>query len=640
MKPSPSPSKSLQSFAEIALVFAVFALFGGWPIPDSNEPHYIGKAIHFWNPDWIPNDDFLQSKDAHWTFYATFGWLSFVCSPYGMAWVGRTVTWGLLAWSWRRLSRAVIPIRWMAVPTALVLASYVQNFHMAGEWLLGGVEGKSFAFPFVFFGLEAMIRGRWHRTWIFLGIASAFHVLLGGWSVLVAGMVWVTTGGWQQLLFPSPTCGGGLGSGHHTLWGRYHPPYPSPPLPMGGEGKAKLLFSKNTFSCLPWGLFVGGMISLLGLVPALLLDHGTPPEIVREAHQVYVFERVSHHLIPYLFPWTFVARFLALTGIWVFMCRFSAKNSRQKRFDAFVWGSLLLAALGFALAFMLRDNRTLAAELLRFYWFRLSDIAVPMGVAVGGSWRFLHALREVRKNVTPLEWPQLSAWLVLLGLPFCLFLLLDRLLFFNRLYVTDVQAEPALPWALTILICRGVCNRRLQLVGRRTIMVLLLYGLLLVYAPILALSEVGDARTYRAFSRVEPGNPFTAHYWIDACHWIAQNTPKNAKFWVPKEGTTFKWHSGRSDVGTWKDVPQDAVGLLQWRDMMRDLHYYRDENGEFKEDRSLTILLWWKTPEEVEMLRQKYAFDYILCTKYPELPRLTNFSVVYENEVYRIYVAK
>ena len=172
--------RTLQTCVEIALIFAVFAVFGGWPIPDSNEAHYIGKAIHFWNPDWIPNDDFLQSKDAHWTFYVTFGWLSFFCSPYWMAWLGRAVTWLLLAWSWRRLSYALLPIRWLAIPTALVLACYVDTFHMAGEWIVGGVEGKSFAFPFVFFGLEAMIRGRWHRTWIFLGIASAFHVLVGG----------------------------------------------------------------------------------------------------------------------------------------------------------------------------------------------------------------------------------------------------------------------------------------------------------------------------------------------------------------------------------------------------------------------------------------------------------------------------
>ncbi len=106
---------------------------------------------------------------------------------------------------------------------------------------------------------------------------------------------------------------------------------------------------------------------------------------------------------------------------------------------------------------------------------------------------------------------------------------------------------------------------------------------------------------------------------------------------MPKEGTTFKWHALRSDVGTWKDVPQDAAGLLRWRDMMNDLHFYRDERGNILKDRSLTVLLWWKTPEEIEKLRQKYGFDHVLCAKYPELPQLKNFEIVYENEVYRVY---
>ena len=41
-----------QTLAEIALVFAVFFVQGAWPAPDVNEPNYLGKAIHFWNPAW------------------------------------------------------------------------------------------------------------------------------------------------------------------------------------------------------------------------------------------------------------------------------------------------------------------------------------------------------------------------------------------------------------------------------------------------------------------------------------------------------------------------------------------------------------------------------------------------------------
>ncbi len=62
--------------AEIALVFAVFFVQGAWPVPEVNEPNYLGKAIHFWNPAWAPHDFFLRTADTHWVFYFTFGWLS------------------------------------------------------------------------------------------------------------------------------------------------------------------------------------------------------------------------------------------------------------------------------------------------------------------------------------------------------------------------------------------------------------------------------------------------------------------------------------------------------------------------------------------------------------------------------------
>ena len=62
--------------AEIALVFAVFFVEGAWPVPEVNEPNYLGKAIHFWDPAWAQNDFFLGTADTHWVFYFTFGWLS------------------------------------------------------------------------------------------------------------------------------------------------------------------------------------------------------------------------------------------------------------------------------------------------------------------------------------------------------------------------------------------------------------------------------------------------------------------------------------------------------------------------------------------------------------------------------------
>src|SRR5512136_1211677 len=92
------------SLVEIALIFAVIAIQGAWPVPDVNEPYYLGKAIHYWSGDWGAGDFFVESADTHAVFYFTFGWLSLWLSPAGLAWCGRLLTWALLAWSWQRLS--------------------------------------------------------------------------------------------------------------------------------------------------------------------------------------------------------------------------------------------------------------------------------------------------------------------------------------------------------------------------------------------------------------------------------------------------------------------------------------------------------------------------------------------------------
>ncbi|MBO7679808.1 MAG: hypothetical protein J6S75_09080, partial [Thermoguttaceae bacterium] len=37
---------------EVLAIFALFVLYGAYPVPDVNEQYYIGKAIHFWNADY------------------------------------------------------------------------------------------------------------------------------------------------------------------------------------------------------------------------------------------------------------------------------------------------------------------------------------------------------------------------------------------------------------------------------------------------------------------------------------------------------------------------------------------------------------------------------------------------------------
>jgi hypothetical protein len=331
---------TLLAAAEVTLIFLLFFIHAGWQPPDVNEAHYLAKAKHFWNPDWCPGDFFLESADAHRVFYYTFGWLTRFFSLAGTAWIGRLVTWGLLAAGWRRLSFAVIPKPLFSVLTASLFLCFLSRCHMAGEWVVGGVEAKGMAYVLTFFALAELVYGRWNWCFLLLGAASAFHALVGGWSVIAAGGVWILSPGERPKLT----------------------------------------------SILP-GLILGGLLALPGLLPVLALNRGADPAVVRQAAQIYVFERLDHHLLLQGFkPW-FIGRFLVTAGVWLNLCWFLPGESGTRRLWRFVLCGVMIAIVGGLIEAATSWNPGIAASWMRFYWYRLADVAVPLGLAMAvGAW--------------------------------------------------------------------------------------------------------------------------------------------------------------------------------------------------------------------------------------------------------------
>ncbi len=502
--------------AEILLVFAVFFIQGARPVPDVNEPYYLGKAIHYWNPSWARGDFFLGSKDTHEVFYYTFGWLSLWLKPLALAWFGRVLTWGLLAWAWRRLSFALLPRRWCSILTAAVLVCLIEHCHMAGEWVVGGVEAKGFAFVLVFLGLEALVRDRFNRAWLLLGAASAFHVLVGGWSVVAAGLAWL-------------------------MVGKDRPPLRS-----------------------MWPAVLGGfLLSLPGLIPALTLNWGTDAETVQLANRIYVYGRLAHHLDPAQIPVGFVVRFVLLCLLWLLLCFSSPTEAPWRRLRGFVAGAVLIALAGGAICWLSFYAQDLGAGLLRLYWFRLADVAVPMGVALQGV---CFALRRV----------------------------------------------PSRPAVAQRALAIGILVAGVHL------------GVHLVRLPVPT-----PPRAYKMHADRLPGERLDFYAdWRDACTWIGRpgNVPANARFLTPMMSHTFKWYAARAEVSNWKEIPQDAVAIVEWRQRLEDLQL----TGRKKpEDESLANL----GAERLMKLGQEYGADYVITVAQPRL----DLEVLYENRSYIIY---
>jgi hypothetical protein len=63
-----------------------------------------------------------------------------------------------------------------------------------------------------------------------------------------------------------------------------------------------------------------------------------------------------------------------------------------------------------------------------------------------------------------------------------------------------------------------------------------------------------------------------ADAWRSVCHWAAYSTPPGTIFITPKSSNSFKWYSGRDEVATWKDMPQDVRSLLDWYRRLNELY--------------------------------------------------------------------
>jgi hypothetical protein len=139
----------------------------------------------------------------------------------------------------------------------------------------------------------------------------------------------------------------------------------------------------------------------------------------------------------------------------------------------------------------------LAAQLLRYYWFRQADVVVPLAVAIGA----VTALGDRRRT----------------------------------------------PMRMSLVIAVGAALAAWHLIA------------------------VAADRVRR------PLPPATVKLddltsWQGACTWIRENAPADAVCLVPRNAQSFKWYAHRADVVNWKDVPQDAAGVVEWRRRLHDIY--------------------------------------------------------------------
>ena len=340
---------------EVALIVICFAAITGQVAPNVNESHYLTKAKHFWNPSFCPSDIFLTSSFSHLAFYVTTGWLTLIVSLSSYAWIGRIASWTLIAIGWRRVCRQLFNVPMLSVLTAVFFVILNQRFHLAGEWVVGGFEAKGIAYGCVLLAISFLFQRRWDWVWPLLGVASMYHVLVGGWSTIAAGACFVST--------KVPR---------------------APHEPLTADDFLKLLRRQLA------PLLIGFTFALIGILPPLMTS--VSPQLQQQSNAIYVSQRISHHLNFASFPVAHISRFAVLVFVWWYFSRWIIKatcdtviQSRLKLLRIFTVTTLGISFAGLVLSGIAEqggEEATFANQYLRFYLFRLSDFSVPAALAL------------------------------------------------------------------------------------------------------------------------------------------------------------------------------------------------------------------------------------------------------------------
>lgn len=370
--------RTSQSWLMPFAVWASFFLYGAIaaPVPGVNEPHYLCKSKHFWQPTWCARDFFLASPNAHTVFYATVGSLTRVLTLDQSAWIGRLLACALLTWGWIHCLSRILLTRWAPLWAAWIYLAISVCGNFSGEWLVGGVEGKVFAYALLMLAFGDLLLGRTKRAAVFAGGGISFHPVVGVWSLLAFAAAHFLT----HLLDHRRS---NLAAIRINVSGDGQ----SVSTQTQSPGRTPLAIGLcRSFD--PVALILLVVCSLPGMVPVFkLLTESVPEQTKFAAAYLQVFYRLPHHLDPMVFPGRAYCGYAVLIAIWVSSFFWGGRTNSKRSFDRVVFWSIVIAVAGIAVGFGPRPLATMPyyrtrIQLLKFYPFRLADLLVPIAVAI------------------------------------------------------------------------------------------------------------------------------------------------------------------------------------------------------------------------------------------------------------------
>ena len=287
-----------------------------------NENVVLAEARHFGDPSWIPNDWFLNQHIGYRLLFNTiFGYTARFLPLHLLSISGRILIYFIFSIIVDKAART-LKIHVLFIIPSMLLFILFQSL-VAREWMLGGLETKSFAYACALGALIALAHRRYKPMFLLTGLAASFHILVGIYSAFSLGVAILTLKeqreNFRQIIISSP-------------------------------------------------------LALITAIPALYaifqyLGDSATVDSVRAA-AIYVIKRNPHHVFPAAWtkPWT--VRFIASCLFFITVLCFSRVQERRI-FASYGLGSAVLFCTGLVLYYTGNYNW------LKLYWFRHPDVIIP-----------------------------------------------------------------------------------------------------------------------------------------------------------------------------------------------------------------------------------------------------------------------
>ncbi|MBF0105404.1 MAG: hypothetical protein HQM16_08775 [Deltaproteobacteria bacterium] len=153
-----------------------------------NEETVFATALQWADPQFILNSSvFTEPAGARLGINIVAGYALKILTFEQLALCGRIVSYVLYAFS---LSKLFKMARLKNLEIAFIFIFYYLGCQslFAAEWLYGGFESKTIAYPFLFLAIYYYLQERFTAAVVLHALATFFHVLIGFWFALSLGL--------------------------------------------------------------------------------------------------------------------------------------------------------------------------------------------------------------------------------------------------------------------------------------------------------------------------------------------------------------------------------------------------------------------------------------------------------------------